>query len=104
MPGPGEPDAISIVPPTQLIVDELLELNDGVLMEVFGTGEQLVKARIYCLSADTPARSTCMGFPHKNHTHGCNYCKVQFLQLPREQGQFLKRCLLYVSPIARLPE
>lgn len=77
IPGPHEPEkhVNSYLAP---LVEELLQLWNGVVMNDCNNVNVLVRAALMCCGCDIPAAKKCCGFVGSNALHGCSRCMVDF--------------------------
>ena len=73
IPGPEEPkhDINSFLEP---MVNELLDLWDGVQMDIIKAGEKVVRCAVLCTACDIPAGRKMCGFLGHSAKYGCSHC------------------------------
>jgi len=77
IPGPTEPKE-TINSYLYPLVQELLELWDGVRLNVASCGDAVVRAALICLSCDIPATRKVCGFAGHSASMGCSKCLKRF--------------------------
>ena len=77
IPGPHEPK-LNINSFLEPLVEELLELWDGVIMETAQNVEVLVRAALICVACDIPAARKVCGFVGHGAYRGCSKCLLTF--------------------------
>ena len=77
IPGPQEPkhDINSYL---ELMVDELLELWNGVEIDIRNVGKRIVRCALLCVACDLPAGRKVCGFLGHNARYGCLRCYKTF--------------------------
>jgi hypothetical protein len=81
------------------IISELIDLFDGVEMLVCGRGVVTVRAAVFIVIADSPARVKVMGFPSWNGRYGCCYCFKRIFRIFNESGTTIDLVLVSVGEV-----
>ena len=76
MPGPSEPKRIS--PFLNPLVDDLLQLWEGVRVSTNAISTFTLRAALLCFISDIPATRKVCGFPGFRARLGCSKCLKQF--------------------------
>ena len=77
LPGPHEPSK-TMNDYLKPLVDELLELWQGVIMKSASKTDMMVRAALLCTACDIPASRKVSGFVGHNALHGCSKCLKSF--------------------------
>ena len=77
IPGPKEPE-LDINTFLQPLVNELLQLWNGVQMEAYNNIPIIVRAALLCIGCDIPAARKVSGFIGHRGTKGCSRCLLSF--------------------------
>lgn len=85
MPGPKEPSTFHMNSYLKCLVDELLMLIPGVLIQTKYHGIQLVKAALTLVSCDLPAARKLVGFTSATSMNACHKCNKQFERLDEDR-------------------
>ena len=76
IPGPKEPKDLNVY--LQPIVQELLLLWEGVMMDIQSYGSINIKGALLCITSDLPATRKVCGFASHSASFGCSKCFKKF--------------------------
>ena len=80
IPGPVEPKN-TINSYLYPLVQELLELWEGITMNTATCGQSIIRAALFCLASDIPATRKVIGFAGHSASMGCSKCMKKFTYL-----------------------
>ncbi|KII92119.1 hypothetical protein PLICRDRAFT_461608 [Plicaturopsis crispa FD-325 SS-3] len=87
MPGPHEPTQQQLNHSMEPVTKDMIRLNNGVEMEIYGEEPDDVFADCVCANCDTPTARKMNGTAgHTHDLHPCPYCHVDVLDLNRVEG------------------
>ncbi len=82
IPGPHKPSK-TINDYLKPLVDDLLQLWQGVVMQSDSKTDVMVRAALLCTACDIPASRKVSGFVGHNSLHGCSKCPFRLLVLEK---------------------
>ena len=103
LPGPHEPK-LTVNTYLVLLVNDLLELWRGVLLNVNGSGETNVRCALLCVACDSPAGRKACGFLAHSANLGCTKCmhvfsgSVGYMDLRKANGYHATMRLIALMP------